>query len=690
MIITGRYDKLIEIDDKSYKTTFILVNKAKEITVCGFLYNISEGMDIVATGEFDGVIFNATKIKRKILLRSEAENVLAENVPGLSEKKASLVIDALGNDIFTYLDNEKFHEILGNIRGIGSSIICNIERFITKNLSANEDFNKLTKYGLTVKSAMKILKDNKVGAFYSNPYKYLNHYDIPFEIADKIALSNEIDIWDFERIKAIIKETLRKNESQGNTTILFDDFIKNSINLSSYNGSIPIPKCLFELFAKNEADFKVYKKETGKYISFSDIYKEEELIASRIKLINNNKEPLISEELLENSINEIEKELNIKYNNEQRNVFNIFTTGGIGILTGGPGTGKTTVINGLIRQFKKVNDQKITLIAPTGRASSRMSEISNEDASTIHRQLKLSTDIRNENKPIEMLDKGLVIVDEISMCDTFLFGNLIKAIASGSIVILSGDVNQLPSIGAGEVFKNIIESGKIPIYELKKIIRQGELSGIVKNSHNIITGKPLETTDDFIIRFTNEKTTKDEIKEIIKNEKNIQILTPIRKTSVGSFSLSKMVRDIENPNGEKHFIKGEEYRIGDSVIMNTNNYDEGYINGDIGTITEINNGYIRISFKNKEILSEIINIDSMSLSYAITVHKFQGSEAENIIIVLPKESVCMASVKLLYTAITRAKKKVYLFTDENTLFTYLNSKKDIKRSCNLDTWLKEI
>lgn len=431
---------------------------------------------------------------------------------------------------------------------------------------------------------------------------------------------------------------------------------------------------------------------------------------------------------IEEAIKKIEEEEGIYFGNKQVEAIKESIKNGVVIITGGPGTGKTTTINAIIKIFEDLG-LKVVLAAPTGRAAKRMTETSGRESQTIHRLLEYSfmdsdeemAFSRDEDSPI---DGDVVIIDEASMIDILLMNSLLKAIDPGTRVIFVGDVDQLPSVGAGNVLKDLMDSGCIRVVKLDEIFRQAEESMIIVNAHRINKGElPILNEKDKDFFFISEKDslkTLDTIISLVRERlpsyysldpiKDIQVLTPMKKGDVGINSLNKHLQAALNPRDKSKAEKqvGDQiYRVGDKVMQIKNNYKlkwkilnegiiieegEGVFNGDLGYITEIDeeeNTLTVLFDEEKEVVYEFSDLDEIRLSYAITVHKSQGSEFPVVVMPIHWGPPMLLTRNLLYTAITRARELVVLVGDLKYLNMMINNNRITKRYSSLDKKIKD-
>jgi len=371
---------------------------------------------------------------------------------------------------------------------------------------------------------------------------------------------------------------------------------------------------------------------------------------------------------------------NINLDEKQREAIEMIFKSNISILNGGAGTGKTFTVNQIIKEYNNQRDDSICLLAPTGKASKRMTEMTNLPAQTIHRKINLF----DEEAETEEIIEDFIIVDESSMMDAFLFFKLLECVREDAKILLVGDFNQLPSVGAGLILRDLIESGVIQTTTLTKIFRQSEESKIFEIAYNISHDLDVDLVDtnDFI--FIEKETDEEIMNEILKNydNKNSQVLSLMRKGVVGTNNLNNVIQSTFNSKSLVKF-NSSAYKIGDKVIQNVNNYDLGVFNGESGVITQLNEELIVVDFGDKEIEYLEDNINEIQLAYAITVHKSQGSEWDTVIIPISKNNKIMNNKNLIYTAITRAKNKVIIIGSKAEFLEAIKRVENLERNSRI-------
>lgn len=500
-----------------------------------------------------------------------------------------------------------------------------------------------------------------------SPYEIGEQIGLPLEGCDSIAMQMQYRMDSPKRITAYVSKYLQRAMMSGHMYVrertLLPDIMKK-LNSSSNNVSESlILSCLrTSNFLTVAADWecnKIYLR----YLKKAEDNLAEQVLRLQASSVKTN----YSDSYLEYA----ESIAGFQFAPEQRSAFNLLKRTGIGILTGGPGTGKTTTVKGIIDAFEKMYpNKKIKLCAPTGRAAQRMTESTGRSSTTIHRLLEYKpfegdTDeiqCKNEYDPI---DADLIVVDEVSMLDCQLASLFFTAVKAGTLVLMVGDVNQLQSVGAGDVLNDLINSGRIPVERLVKTYRQAEDSSIIKNAFEINIGHEiLYTADDFEIYQTQNITEK--ILEIIEryHKKDdlfyAQVLSPTHKGDGGVADINYKLQEKLNPGDVPYLVYGKshKFKLYDKIIMTKNNLEKGYFNGDVGYIIEVGKESLKVKIQDQTIELNHANLDDVKLAYSMTIHKSQGSEFPVVIISLPNSGILKRN--LLYTAVTRAKKKVII------------------------------
>ncbi|SHK01732.1 SF1B family DNA helicase RecD2 [Tepidibacter formicigenes] len=638
-------------------------------------------------------------------------------IKGIGPKMAQKIIDKFGVNSLDIIQMNP--EKLTQIDGIGTKKADQIGKSFEENRELRNLIINLSKYGISPNYCLKIYKKYKnksVEIVEKNPYKLAEDIrGIGFKLADNIASKMGISPYSKDRIGQGIIYTLNKSLSEGHTFLPKSKIIKNASSLLEIEEEY-IKDMIMKLALEQKIQLEKGPIEDNVYLI--PYYISENGVCKKLIELSQYKFKDIKIDI-EEEIKKIEEEENIKLANNQKEAVIQAIKKGVLVITGGPGTGKTTTINTIIKIFENLK-MDICLGAPTGRAAKRMSETTNKEAKTIHRLLEMGYS-SEENELVFMksdedpLDTDVLIIDEVSMVDVLLMYNLLKAIKVGTRVILVGDSDQLPSVGAGNVLKDIIDSDVIKVVKLNEIFRQAKESMIVVNAHKINKGESLYlNAKDKDFYFIQKNNNEDIVKEIlnlvherlpvyygIDNIKDIQILSPMRKGDTGVFNLNAQLQKVLNP---KDKLKVEEsfqkriFRVGDKVMQIKNNYTkkwetedglekgEGVYNGDIGYIYHIDKEEknIYVLFDESKIISYDYNeLDELEHSFCTTIHKSQGSEFPVIIIPITWAPPMLLTRNLLYTAVTRAKKLVVLVGDIKYLNYMIKNNRIYDRHSNL-------
>jgi len=604
---------------------------------------------------------------------------------GIGEKKAKAIVEVLGKNTLKIILNQPDNLIL--IPGITKTNIDTLHKGLKDYESSYETILQLTNIGFTTKDSMIIYntyKTNTMKTIEENIYKLIEDIkDMTFKKIDRIALGKGIEKDNPIRIQAAIIYIMEEISQTYGHCFYYEEEIENYLPRVL---GIKIETSLYiETLFKLEENIKIIKNENIYYLK--DMYNAECFIVKRFRMLN--KEKILEIKKLDNEINNLEKILQITYNKDQLNAIKKSMEKKFLIITGGPGTGKTTIIKAVIELYRIINklsyekmQEKVALLAPTGRAAKRMSEATLYPACTIHRFLKWQKEtdrfqINEYNKSnIEFL-----IIDEASMIDTYLMNHLLKGISANCKILLVGDDHQLPSVGPGQVLHDLIESKKLEVVELKELYRQGKDSNIITLAYDIrkkeINKDVFNKEKDLTFIECNPKELINKIKEVSNtyknyNDKKFQILAPMYKGINGIDAINENVQDIFNPKKNQKEIKiGETlFREKDKVIQLTNMPDDNVFNGDIGTIQEIRitpKKEIIIDFDGNIVKYTPSNFNNFRLAYSISIHKSQGSEFDIVIIPITKAYNKMLYQKLIYTAVTRAKKKLIIIGELEAL-----------------------
>lgn len=707
------------------------VDGKSSVTVVGNSLNIYENQRLKIKGQYEhnkkfGLQFKMDEYEElKITNSDEIVNYLSSGIfIGIGRKTAEKIVAKFGEDTLDILEGDI--NKLKEVEGIGDRRLAEIKNSYLDKRTLKDIVMKLSKYGINIQTCNNIYK--KFGArsieiINTDPYILIeNIRGMGFKKTDELARKLNISYDCESRVRAAILHVIKESTSFGNTFMFFDELVDKSNKILEIDVEI-ISKNIHSLVLDGILINQKFE-DRDKLINavfLSNIYKSEYEICSKLIRLYVNSLSKIDFNLNE-EIDKFEKDNKIYFSNDQIKAIKGVLSNGIHIITGGPGTGKTTIIKFILDIFNKLG-LKTIMAAPTGRAAKRMTESTGFEAKTIHRLLEINhSDLessyefagKNEESPIEC---DVIILDEASMIDAVLASKLLKAIKLGTRLIIVGDVEQLPSIGPGNFLKDIINSNVFEISKLNDIYRQKENSYIILNAHKINSGlMPLANKPDsdfYILREKNEDKIRDVLLELlnfrlpqyfnnIDRIKDIQVLSPCRKGTLGVENLNRIIQDSLNPkDGSKleYTVGNNMFRVGDKVIQTKNNYElkwksndlsqgSGVYNGDIGYIVDINqddsDNIISVMYDNDKIAfySEDY-LDELEHAYSITIHKSQGSEFPVVIMPIFNMPNILLNRNILYTAITRAKKFLVIVGDYDIIKYMINNKILSKRQSSL-------
>lgn len=612
-------------------------------------------------------------------------------VKGIGPKYARLIVSKFGLDTIEVIENDI--ERLYEVSGIGKKRVEKIRESWEKQKDIKNVMLFLQGYGVSTAYAAKIYRQygkESIETVKANPYRLADDiWGIGFKTADGIAGKMGYGNNDPRRCKSGINYTLSQLADAGHAYAEEEQLVNSAKELLQAEEA-PIRTALAEMTNAEEL------KTDGNAIYLPPFYYAEAGTAGRLlAMLDTPPDNLITGEP---DIRQISKETGIEYDDIQIQAIRQATASKVMVLTGGPGTGKTTTVQGIITALKNMG-LRILLAAPTGRASKRMSEATGMEAKTIHRLLEYNPQDgykRNEENP---LDADVLITDECSMIDIILMNSLMKAIPSTMRLILVGDIDQLPSIGAGNVLRDIIDSGRVPVIRLTRIFRQAQTSRIIMSAHAINRGEFPDIsngreTDFFFMQIEDSETVAETIVGLVKDRlpkayhqpvSNIQVLTPMQKGIVGASNLNISLQAALNPEQQALTRGGYTFRLNDRVMQLRNNYDKEVFNGDLGYITGINmeDRTLQVDFDGKNVEYEVSELDELTLAYATTIHKSQGSEYPIVVMPVLMTHYVMLQRNLIYTGITRAKKICVLVGTKKALSFAIRNMTVLKRNTRL-------
>lgn len=723
--IHGFVEELVFRKPESGFTVLELSTDDEYVTVVGVLPEINVGEELKLRGTWNvhqtfGRQFKAELCERSLpSTAADLYRYLASGaVKGIGPKTAQKIIERFGDEAFEVL--EKHPKSLAMINGISLSKAEKICKEFNEQFSVRQVMIALEKLGMTASECLKVYRlfgANSVDVVRINPYVLCGEgIGIGFERAEQISEALEVTPDPQFRIQAGVMHVIRHNLRNGHTCLPREKLIAPScglLNAAADDIEIAIDNLLdehkLERFEMNGKDF----------IALFKIYSDEFSAAERIKVFL--KFPPAGRPTLLQDIENIERDECIVYDEKQKEAIIKAVEKGILILTGGPGTGKTTTLNGILRLFES-DGLDVVLTAPTGRAAKRMSEITGREAKTIHRLLEVEWD-KNDNPHFkhnmqDPLKADAVIVDELSMVDISLFSSLLNALPLGCRLVMVGDSDQLPAVGAGNVLHDLIMSETLPVVELKKVFRQAMKSRIVTNAHDIVAGKmpDLETKDNdfFFMKRNNSNSVVATIAELCSKRlpdaygfdpfNDIQVLCPSRKGECGSVNINKVLQAVLNPPSKSKkevSLAGKILREGDKVMQIKNNYDilwtkggdegSGIFNGDIGIIEKIDNisSAFSVNFEDRIAVYSFENANEIEHAYAITVHKSQGNEFKAVVMPVFNVIPNLCYRNLLYTAVTRAKNIMVLIGSADVVYNMTANNSRTKRYTALKHFLAE-
>lgn len=718
--ISGTVEGIIYANEENGYTVCDVGTDDDLVTAVGIMPYLSEGEKITIYGHWEhnskyGRQFKVEQYEKELPADDNAilRYLSSRTIKGIGPKTAIKIVEAFGSDSFDVIENHP--EWLADIPGISR----NKAEEISENFKAQSGMRSVMMFCreyFGTSTTVKIYKrwgSGAVDVIKKNPYRLCDEiYGIGFERADAIAASLGVDKSAAERIQSGMIYLLSHNSRQnGHVCLPREKATLAAAKLLGVEEAV-VKKAAESLIS--DGRLVSVKIDGADYFYTRESYDEESYIAKKLVALDKFC-PGVSGEDIEGFIIKAERESGMIYADLQRKAISDSLEHGVTVLTGGPGTGKTTVVRALLKIYENMG-MDCALAAPTGRAAKRMSEATSREAKTIHRLLEMQYGeeeraefLRGENN---LLDENVIIVDEASMIDNSLFCSLLKAIKPGARLILIGDADQLPSVGAGRVLYDLIESRRFATVKLTEIFRQAKHSLIVTNAHRINRGEMPELSskdgDFFFISREREEDIAATVADLYLNrlpkkygadaKNNIQVISPSRKGLAGTENLNVMLQSALNPpaKGKKEYRFRElVFRVGDRVMQTKNDYDiewekdgkpgRGIFNGDIGVITDIDvpNQTAEINFDERVCEYDLSLLDELEHAYAVTVHKSQGSEYPIVIVPMYACAPMLLARNLLYTAVTRAEKMVILVGRKDIIRTMVDNDRESKRYTGL-------
>lgn len=729
--LSGYVEHIVFQNSENGYTVLNFVCGEEEITCVGIFHGVSEGESLELKGDYSTHPTYGKQFKMESFQIKPPEDVLSIErylgsgaIKGIGAALAARIVRKFQEDTFQIIENEP--ERLAEVKGISERKAMEIAEQVEGKREQRQAMIFLQQYGISQTLAIKIYqtyKQNLYSILKENPYRLADDIQgVGFRIADEIAARVGIHMDSDFRIRSGILYTLVRASVEGHTCLpekLLSSRASELLGLS--------PEYMEKHYMDLAIDRKLVIKELDgiRYMYAANYYYMEMNTAVMLKELDISYE--VPEKELRSRIHSIEKGTGLELDELQREAVREAACNGLLVITGGPGTGKTTAINAIIRYFE-MEGMDIFLAAPTGRAAKRMSETTGFEARTIHRMLELNGGVegtagfeRNEQNPLET---DVIIVDEVSMVDTSLIHALLKAVAAGTRLILVGDSSQLPSVGAGSILRDIIDSDQFHVVRLTRIFRQAAQSDIIVNAHKINRGQEVildnKSMDFFFLKRFDANVIISVVIQLIQQKLpkyvdakpfDIQVLTPMRKGLLGVERLNHILQQYLNPP-DKDKVEKEHgdmvFREGDKVMQIKNNYQleweirsrhglaidkgMGVFNGDMGLIRSISSyqEIVTVEFEEGRMVDySFKQLDELELAYAITIHKSQGSEYPAVVIPLLTGPKMLMNRNLLYTAVTRAKKCVTLVGNDITFQNMIQNVSEQKRYTGLKNQLRE-
>ena len=739
--IEGILTEIIYQNEVNSYTIGIVETEDEQLTVVGYLPFIKKGDSLKLIGKFVehkdyGEQFKIETFEKLMPQTLAAlETYLASgNIKGVGPATASKIIDKFGDDTIHVLKFEP--EKLARIKGISKDKAVEISESFVENWEVWQIVGFLQRFGIGAESAKKVydmLGANAIAEIESDPYILIDiSRGVDFKQIDQMALELGVERENQKRVKSGIKYALIKITYNGHCCTLKANLIEYVKSLLNVSEAI-IEDGIINLKVNNE--IVVENRDGEEWVYLYSFYNAENQIADRIIKLNKAKN-MKKVSNIEKELRLLEEKTDIILSEKQKEAIRTINDNNVTIITGGPGTGKTTIIKSIIDIYKE-KKYKIVLCAPTGRAAKRMTETTGEEASTLHRLLEIGKvdeeslfkkDSDYQGAPI---DGDIIIVDEVSMVDMFIMSYLLDCIYLGTKLILVGDSDQLPSVGPGSVLHDLIASERIATVHLDKIFRQAAKSKIIVNAHRVNSGKGFIGKEDpeleedskqdfFFIKENNQEKVLEQVLSLCNGRlekfgdynffENIQVLSPTKKGLLGTKEMNKALQNELNPHRDGEAEKssmGAIFRIGDRVMQIKNNYDiswerrdgdnieigNGVFNGEMGTITNINEKEknVRVKFDDEKVCwYEFNELEQLEHSYCITIHKAQGSEFDVVIMIIPQAAPMLLTRNLLYTGLTRAKKLLIVIGNDRIVDFMIKNVDSKKRNTGLEFKLKNI
>ena len=727
--VSGFVEKIKYRNEENGYSVLSVASEGEEYILVGTFASVEEGEYLSASGvmKLHPVYGEQLSVESyEIRIPEDRESILrylsSGAVKGVGKTLAKRIVKKFKNDTLRILEEEP--ERLAEVKGISERIAAEIGAQIEEKQEQRKAVLFLTRYGISMQLSVRLYRQYGEGIYSiirDNPYQLADDVTgIGFKIADEIAAKAGILADSDFRVRSAVLYCLNQAASQGNVCLPLAELRERAEQL------LGIGDCRLETILPDlQMDRRVVVKRDMAYLA--SLYYTELNTAAMLRDLDLR----LREEGGETdaAIREIEKEEGIQLDELQKQAVAAAMCSGLLLVTGGPGTGKTTTINAIIRCFEK-QDAEILLAAPTGRAAKRMSEATGREAKTIHRLLEITgapeeqkadgagkagewksgdwNGMHFEKNELSPLEADCVIIDEMSMVDLKLMCALLKAVTPGTHLVLVGDANQLPSVGAGNVLKDMIAADCFPMVQLKRIYRQAAESDIVVNAHKMIDEEQIDLSkrsrDFLFIRQDSPEGITRAMLTLVREKlpkyvgakpMELQILTPTRKGPLGVEALNRALQEVMNPPGQdrdERELAGILFRTGDKVMQIKNDYERGVYNGDIGVLRNINRfaETLTVVFDGRPVEYSYGDAEELELAYAVTIHKSQGSEYPAVVIPMWPGPRLLQTRNLIYTAVTRARRCVVLVGRPETFFEMVGNTRELQRYTGLTDRLKEL
>lgn len=703
MILNGKVATVIYKNDTNAYTVLLIKTDSEYVNAVGQTDEVEVGDQIEIDGEYVNHKVYGRQFKfntyTKVMPKDDVSLIqyIADNLKGIGKKTAQNIVAEFGDETVNVIRFSK--DKLSSVKGLNEDKINALSEFFNTQWEKWNTISYLSKFNISVVTANRIyetLGPDTINIIKQDPYNLLDFVrSLNFKDVDQIGKKLGIAFDNDSRIGSGIIYALEKITEFGHTCVELSNLIKYASDILQVSDAVVIKN-----IKRLQLEEKVFieKIDNTEYIFRQSFYLAEKNIAESI--VAHTKQ-IVEYKNYTKQINTVSEKYNLVLSSEQIDAISNCLNNSVSVITGGPGTGKTTIIKCIIDILSQLNKTYV-LCAPTGRAAKRITQTTGKEAKTLHRLLEISKLDDNDidmflDYVVKMIDEDVVIVDEASMIDCLMMNNLLKAIKPTTKLILVGDVDQLPSVGPGSVLKDIIDSNAVNVVYLKQIYRQSIQSDIIVNAHRVNQGLYPEfknkDTDMYFIKTNSVENTVSQVMELLSYrikdyakvdaKKDIQVLTPMKKNELGTYELNKKIQEILNTKSPKKTQKeynGRIYRVGDKVMQIVNNYDrkfrqndidsQGVYNGDIGYIKEVDipNETITVEFDDNKLCDySFEELDELELAYAITIHKSQGSEFDYVILPLFVGYPKLFTRNLLYTAMTRAKKMLVIVGSQNMI-----------------------